>query len=61
MFFFVVKYIRGVNSAEKKAGQMASVAVENLYTNKKRPRQSGFLVLKHNPYVDVDVKISVQK
>jgi transposase len=40
---------------------MASVAAENLYTNKKKPRRSDFLVLKRNPYVDVDVRISVQK
>ena len=32
LFFSAEKYIRGVNSAEKKAGKMASVAVENLYT-----------------------------
>ena len=61
LFFSVEKYIRGINSAEKRAGKMASVAVENLYTDKKKPKQSDFLVLKHNPYVGVDVKISVQK
>ena len=45
----------------KKVKKMATVAVENLYTARKRPRRSDFLIVKKNPYVDVDVRISVQK
>jgi transposase len=61
LFFSADKYIRKINAAEKKAEKMASITAENLYTNKKKPRKSDFVVLKHNPYVDVDIRISVQK
>jgi transposase len=61
IFFSAEKYFRGMNSAEKRAKKMASVTADNLYTGRKKPRKSDFLVLKKNPYVDVDVKISVQR
>jgi transposase len=61
LFFSADKYMRKVNSAEKKAEKMASVAIENLYTNRKKLRESDFVVRKHNPYAGVDVRISVQK
>jgi transposase len=61
LFFSAEKYFRSTNLAENRAKRMASVAVENLYTNKKKPKRSDFLTMKKNPYVDVDVRISVQK
>ena len=61
LFFSAEKYFRSTNLAEKRAKRMASIAYENLYTNKKKPRRSDFLTMKRNPYVDVDVRISVQR
>jgi transposase len=61
LFFSAEKYFRSFGMAEKKAKKMASVTADNLYTDRKRPRRSDFLTMKKNPYVDVDVRISVQK
>jgi len=61
LFFSAEKHARSINTAERRAGKMACVAKENLYTNREKPRKSDFLVMKRNPYVDVDVRISVQK
>jgi transposase len=61
LFFSFDKYMRKINSAEKKAKKLADIAIENLYTNRKKPRESDFIIRKNNPYTDVDVKIGVQK
>ena len=61
LYFSAGKYIRSVSTAERRAGKMAAVAAENLYTDRRKPRKSDFLVLKRNPYVNVDIRISVQK
>jgi len=61
LFFSADKYFRKVNSAEKKAEKLASIAIENLYTNRKKPRESDFVIRRRNPYAGVDVRVGVQK
>ena len=61
IFFSAEKYARAVMNAGKRAGRLAAIVAENSFENPKKVRKSDFITVRKNPFVDVDVRISVQR
>ena len=61
VFFSAEKYRRSLETASRKAMKCAKIVGDTDFGPGSKPRKSDYVTVKKNPYVDVDIRITVQK